>query len=277
METKSNPRTPRPMGRGYHGVLRFWLALLLPATAFAAGLNDSGQSTCYNGSAMVACADPNTGDGSSFPRQDGRYGRDAAAAAGALSKTGGGAAGFDFTKIANDGSDLLASATLGNGATDWACTRDNTTGLMWEVKTATANTDLRYWTHTYTWYSTDSATNGGNAGSTGSNTCNGTLSAYGNYCNTANYVAAVNAANLCNHNDWRLPSLKEFQGLVHFGAYSPSIDAGYFPNTPNYLYWTATNYAAGPASAWGVYFNDGYCIAVSKTGRNGVRLVRGGQ
>ncbi len=137
--------------------------LFLTHAAPAAGLNDSGQTLCYNGSAaLVACDAANSGDAAPYPGQDGRYGRDAAATAGALTKIGGGAAGFDFTKIANDGTELPASATLGTGATAWACTRDNTTGLTWEVKTDDNGLRDKDWT--YTWYSTDGTTNGGDAG-----------------------------------------------------------------------------------------------------------------
>jgi hypothetical protein len=45
-----------------------------------------------------------------YPRQDGRFGREAKAAAGTLSKIGGGAAGFDYIKVAIGGSDLGAGA-----------------------------------------------------------------------------------------------------------------------------------------------------------------------
>ena len=86
---------------------------------------------------------------------------------------GGGAAGFDYTKIANNGTTLGAGAILGTAATDWACTKDNITGLTWEVKTG-YNTDLRYSGHRYSWFSSDGATNGGVAGSMGANTCNAT-------------------------------------------------------------------------------------------------------
>jgi hypothetical protein len=40
-----------------------------------------------------------------------------------------------YTMIANNGAALPNSAVLGNGTGDWACTRDNETGLIWEVKT----------------------------------------------------------------------------------------------------------------------------------------------
>ena len=74
-------------------------SLLIPfalaiTPAFADGptglLNDTGQTQCWNGSALVACDDSSTGDLSTYPRQDGRFGRDAAAAKGALTKIGGG-------------------------------------------------------------------------------------------------------------------------------------------------------------------------------------------
>lgn len=104
------------------------LALLLAAgaTVYAVTvvpLNDTGQTSCYDSlGAVIAC--PSSGT------DDGRYGRDAAASVGQLGKVGVGAAGFDFSKIANDGSVLPANATLGSSTTDWACTRDNVTGLI---------------------------------------------------------------------------------------------------------------------------------------------------
>jgi hypothetical protein len=48
-----------------------------PFAALATGLNDTGQSLCYDGSTLVACTDANTGDVATYPRQDGRHGRDA--------------------------------------------------------------------------------------------------------------------------------------------------------------------------------------------------------
>lgn len=43
--------------------------------------------------------------------------------------------GTGYTKIANDGSILEDTAKLGTDTKDWACTKDNKTGLIWEVKT----------------------------------------------------------------------------------------------------------------------------------------------
>ena len=150
----------------------------------------------------VACGAVVGGDAGENPRQDARFGRDAAAAAGQLTKIGAGDGGFDFSKIANNGTTLAAGVALGGAATDWACSKDNVTGLTWEVKTTSG---LRSSVHSYSWYSL-AASNGGNPGDVGIDTCSGTLSAYSNECNTQNFIMAVNAASLCGAGNWRLPT-----------------------------------------------------------------------
>ena len=244
----------------------------------AAGLPDTGQDTCYNDTVAdsVAAANPASiaRDGGTHPRQDCRYGRDPAAAGSALPKTGAGAKGFDYSKIANNGAVLAPDAALGTAPTDWACTRDNITGLTWEVKTATV-TDLRYTGNTYAWYNPDGSTNGGNAGSTGTNTCRGTLP--GNLCNTQAYAAAVNATALCTYTDWRLPSMRELRSLNHFGRSAPSVDTTYFPNTRTYGHWSSTHFAVDYATtAWVVGSNVGGTFDGNKPDDYDVQLVRGG-
>lgn len=233
-------------------------------------MNDTGFATCADGSSNNQACAPS--EPTNYPRQDGRYGRDAAAAKSVLYKVGGGSAGFDFTKIANNGTDLAAGASLGSNPTDWACTRDNVTGLTWEVKTTSG---LRSNAHTYTWYSTDPTSNGGTAGTANGGTCSG-----GSGCDTQKFVADVNAAALCGYTDWRLPTRKELQSLVDYslsGTGPATIDATYFPNTQANRYWSAGNYAADPASAWNVNFVIGGSNYDDKTDVNYVRLVRGGQ
>ena len=256
--------------------------VILPSTALlacaihAAGLNDTGQTTCYNsGNAPVACSTTVGGDAGVNPRQDARYGRDAQAAAGRLTKVGAGTAGFDFSKIANNGTTLSANAALGDAGTDWACTKDNITGLIWEVKPTFG---LRNSAYTYTWYSTQ-PTNGGNPGGLGTDsTCGYSLGAppYNNQCNTQNFVSAVNAATLCGAANWRLPTQKELLSIVSTGATNPSIDVTYFPNTVTDWHWTASTSAADPAYAWHVGFNWGRSFAPPKSNWYYVRLVRGG-
>jgi len=233
-----------------------------------AALNDTGQD---------GCADATTGNltcpQSGFPRQDGEFGRDALALAGLLTKIGGGEAGFDFTKISNSGQPLPAAAALGAGANDWACTRDNVTGLLWEVKLNSV-ASLRHQTHRYTWYSTDSSINGGNPGSVGSaGTCGSTLS----LCNTQAFVAAVNAQGLCGFNDWRMPDQGQLLGIVSHKRINPAIDPTYFQNTQNSVYWTGRNFAGVASDGWNVYFYDGFLFNSTLSSAIHVRLVRGGQ
>ena len=262
----------------HSGLALLTLAILAVPTTIAASLNDTGQTMCYQGSTNVKepCTAAVTGDSGIAPRQDGRYGRDAKAGKGLLTKVGAGAAAFDFTKIANDGSSQPPGATLGANASDWACTKDNVTGLTWEVKTATAG--LRNVSNTYTWYSPVTATNGGDPGGVGTtSTCSATLGA--NTCNTQNYVAAINALNsgsgLCGFADWRLPTPRELVGIIHSGANNPAIDPTYFPNTSVSSAWTGLTMSIFLSTARAVSFFDGDALWLIKTTPTSIRVVRG--
>lgn len=261
--------------------------LAFAAPALAQGqLNDTGQLACYNGAVVSGTVSIGTPDpdvaGSGV--QDCTQGSAAADALGKIVKTGASTApGRDYTKIANDGSELPASAFLGGHPADWACTRDNLTGLVWEIKTdgedAVPDRFLRDKDHTYGWYDTHPAAHGGHVGNRGSDTCHGTLP--DNLCNTSAFRDAVNALagadRLCGATDWRMPTGKELQSLVHYGAASgPYIDVPWFPNTGNGDYWAGNTYAADASSAWGVFFGYGSLTPLGKSFRQQVRLVRGG-
>ena len=227
-------------------------------------LNDTGIVGFGNDNQNGLTTEPAT-----HARQDARFGRDAQAGAGKLTKVGGGSKGFDFSKIANDGSVLPESATLGSGAKDWACTRDNVTGLMWEVKTTEGQ---RSQSHRYTWYNSDAASNGGSAGTASGGTCFAS-----GRCDTEKYVQDVNAAGLCGASDWRMPNVKQLEGIVDLGRVNPPIDTSYFPNTSSSYFWSGSPVANDSGYAWYVYFYNGYASVIGRSNGYSVRLVRGGQ
>ncbi|HOE40874.1 MAG TPA: DUF1566 domain-containing protein [Rhodoferax sp.] len=256
------------------GAARLLLASLSPlllctslAQAAAGALNDTGITFCGDASTNTANCATVADDGGAFPRQDARYGRDAQAAAGQLSKIGGGGAGFDFTKIANNGSVLPATAGPGSGPGEWACTKDNVTGLIWEIKTSSG---LRSLSHTYTWYNRNPAANGGGVGTASGGTCFASGS-----CDTEKYTADVNAIGLCGASDWRMPTVKELESIVNYGRTNPSVEWLYFSDTQSAGFWSGSPDAYSSNNAWYVNFDNGYAYSDGPRANAGlVRLVR---
>ena len=114
------------------------------ATEAIGVLNDTGQVECYTTDyAQVVCDEATAGDESPLPGQDGRYGRDAAAAAGRLVKVGSGEGAFDWTRLCMSGEaegtgDCPSPPPMPEDVehpepNDWACVRDNVTGLTWSL------------------------------------------------------------------------------------------------------------------------------------------------
>jgi subtilisin family serine protease len=212
-------------------------------------LNDTGQTLCDNGAnVLVACSNANTGNASAMPGQDGRFGRDAASPV----KVGGGAAGFDFTRICWNG-DAQGSGTCtgtlvrndtgaasGTPATDWACTKDNVTNLVWSLQSQSA-----------TW----NAATGSTYPNEGHNT----------------------PARCGFSNGWRMPTRRELRSIVNLDGSNPTVDGTYFPGTQSTYFWTSDTFAADPVRAWIVYFYSGLAGNVDKTFSDYVRLVRSGQ
>jgi hypothetical protein len=198
---------------------------------------------------------------------------------------------FNYTKIANDGSVLPADAKLGANPKEWACTKDNSTGLIWEIKTNDDGLRDKDWS--YSWYEPDEKKNGGFAGYKRSyeyaNWCKGSE------CDINDYAQTVNESRLCGAKDWRVPTKDELVSLIYCsdGQYdtengdcvnlrldSPTIDKTYFPNTAptdtdlDSVYWTFSLNPINPEYAWDVIFTDGTSYGATKRDGYYVRLVR---
>lgn len=222
-------------------------------------LNDTGINLCADASQNnLAC--PVSG----FPGQDAEYGRDVT-----HNDINDGHAGFSFTKISNSGNALPAEAALGSGPNDWACTRDNVTGLIWEVKT---DDGLRAKRLRYSWHDPDATTNGGYAG--GGVLCDS---------DTHTFVQALNNQDqgLCGASDWRLPNRFELASLTRDDK-APAMDSAFFHTeiapSSGPVVWSSSPYAGDANYAWNVNFSNG--LIFSNKLKNDclyVWLVRGGQ
>jgi Protein of unknown function (DUF1566) len=244
---RSTPRsTPRCTARFPTRITVLTVASILAtvhlACAQAAGptglLNDTGQTRCYDGAAMVVCTSANTGDANTVvnPRQDGRFGRDPAAPV----KVGGGAAGFDFTRVCMNGTlNCAGAADTGVSpvtATAWACTQDNVTQLIWSLYSGEGNQTT--------------------------------------YARTTLPATHNSGAGRCGGTGWRLPTVRELLSIVDFSGVNPSIDIANFPGTQANGYWSSDAYAPNAAFAWDVGFDDGSSFVGNASFFNWVRLVR---
>ncbi|MCJ8315177.1 MAG: DUF1566 domain-containing protein, partial [Saccharospirillaceae bacterium] len=168
--------------------------------------NDTGVDLCTDGSDInLDCATL-----IEFTQQDGALGLDALAAKGEMYKKGSGRKGFDFTKIAADGSVYtLAFPTEFQFETVedeekviipefHHCVLDNITGLMWETKHANVDEDeYREIGHYRSFLQFD---------------------------DTHFYVDAINAAQRCGYDNWRLPTPKELWGITDYSLTQAMVE-----------------------------------------------------
>lgn len=192
-----------------------------------------------------------------------------------------------YSKISNAGAVLADDAKLGANPSDWACTKDNKTGLIWEVKTDDDGLRGKDWT--YSWYEPDASKNGGFEGNIDIPYRMPNCST-DHDCNTYAYKNAVNSQGLCGATDWRLPTKDELMKLVvcsddkyeangtgctNYDAIThPTINTTYFPNTSSDWFWSSSPSADDVNYAWLVVFYYGYGDVSNKHHGDNVRLVR---
>ncbi len=269
------------------------------ATPFAfsvvtAKLNDTGVYYCANATQYLNGnlkdsfnnALPFTCPIAEFPAQDAEHGRDAT-----NNDNSDGVAGFSFSKVSRTGEKLPLNAA------NWGCVKDNVTGLLWENKTPSINSNsdalsqLHSQDNIYSWYNPNIQNNGGGQGIINGGSC------AGSQCDTDAFVKKVNETGWCGFNDgWRLPTKQELLSIVDNTRYAgklmtstdlitgitssaqavAAIDPNFFPNTPALDFWTSSPFANGTNDAWSVYFYYG-SISYNSNKNNlfRVRLVRG--
>ncbi len=210
-------------------------------------LNDTGMRKCLNTATntfSLLCQGPNIP-----PGQDGKYGRDKTTPTAV-----DGVLGFSFTKVCRNGElagtgNCPANPVYGSQFNNWGCTKDNVTGLIWEIKT---HRGWRGRNKTYT--------NLGNGAAT----------------DASGFVNAVNASTLCGASDWRLPTVTELQSIVNYST-AKIVGVNWFQNSLPIWYWTSEGQAGDASYAWFVSFNTGSVNHVNRDGYYAVRLVRASQ
>ncbi len=170
-----------------------------------------------------------------------------------------------FTKLGQGG---FGSIELPDNATEWIMVRDNVIGLIWEAKTNNGSFHDRG--NQYSWYDSNSSTNGGNAGVDGDGT------------DTEDFLKTLNDSRFGDFNDWRLPTLIELQSIVDYSHEYPAVDIKYFPDIDPYTlwpYWSSTSsFSSEPSSAMWIEFLFGFVGSpdIKSKGKH-VRAVRGEQ
>jgi hypothetical protein len=170
-----------------------------------------------------------------------------------------------YRAVSQDGAVLDPSVAPGS------CVFDQFTGLTWEAKSDQPG--LHDWQNTYSWWDPQEDHSGelDYRGEADGGSCRGSA------CDTAAFVAAVNAAGLCGHNDWRMPTRDELGSISdpRKTASPPTINTRFFPLTQAGEYWSVNDYQFQWNAAWVWSFQTGLDRVEWKRSPRYVRLVRG--
>ena len=180
---------------------------------------DTGQTKCYNDTHEIPC--PSSGQ--PFYGQDAQHPR----------------VPRSYTKLGHGGTVLPDNAIHVDDGGKWIMTRDNVTGLIWEVKTSANSWDE------YTWSGAQDQ-----------------------------FIPGLNNATFGGFSDWRLPDVKELSSLLYL-TNDNLIDLTWFPNNePHPPYWSSTPDVSTTYAAWWVDFKHGCVDKTNKSNWYSVRAVR---
>ena len=150
-----------------------------------------------------------------------------------------------FTRIRQNGTAITINVPMarpGSHPEQWACSRDNRSGLSWEIKTH--DEGLRDGRWSFTPYRKEWKNAGEIAGyrDSVSGQCD-RQHMTGGSCNIDAYVEAVNRSGLCGQADWRLPSVAE---LIEVTQLQEDVaDTTAMQNLMPGWYWTSTENVGG--------------------------------
>lgn len=148
---------------------------------------------------------------------------------------------------------------------------DNATCLMWEKKTGTADGysacpggpscgSVHHVNNAYSWSDGVPVNPDGSA--------------------FTMFLAELNGPTpFAGHDDWRLPTITELQGIVDLTACATApdyecIDSTFFGPSHRLIYWSSSASHMIPGDAWGVYLGDGSITSAGRSTGEYVRAVR---
>jgi len=176
---------------------------------------------------------------------------------------------FNLTKINEAGDPLKADSA------QWSCLRENSTGLIWELKTN--NGSLHDQKDSFTWDPPGPAGNVRRSGFTADSgaTCSGYVAGDSTtYCTTQSFLTRVNSQGLCGAQDWRIPTITELNKIISLNRAAPAMYATLFPRGTGKAIWSGSPVPKYPQFAWHIYVNDGYAHGAEQSGNLPVLLVR---
>jgi len=194
------------------------IMLMFCCPANAIQVPDTGQTECFNTQTTILCPS----ETESFYGQDAHY---------AISPQ-------TFVKLDING------IQLPDDATNWSMVLDQTTGLIWEVKTD-------------------------------DNSVHDKDNRYNFYYLEEKFIKRLNQNSYGGFSDWRIPEVSELSTLTSIFYDRPSINAQYFPNSRASEYWTATPRVNDTSQGWCVSFFHGNDSIQSRQSEFYVRAVRG--